>query len=149
MTVLWKTLTCRHICRTPIFWWISDANPTQGITIETCHCTIGAAHWKWSSEIPRLCLSINCLQIFQIGFLTERLIYQRPNIPDTFLGDEIHSSPLDQDRKRVELNVCEYFKYFTLRLLCIYLKKKIFVISKVWSLTLLLKKKRPNEHLNL
>ena len=56
--------------------------------------------------------------------------HQCPNIPDTFLGDEIHNSPLELSRKRVELNVCESFKYFTKELLRKY-SEKIFVILKV------------------
>ena len=43
----------------------------------------------------------------------------------------MHSSPLELSRKRVELNVCESFKYFTQELLRKYLKKKIFVLLKV------------------
>ena len=42
----------------------------------------------------------------------------------------MHSPPLELSRKRVELNVCESFKYFTYELLRKYLKKKIFVILK-------------------
>ena len=52
------------------------------------------------------------------------------NIPDTFLGDEMHNSQLELSTKRVELNVCESFKYFTEELLCKYLEK-LFVILKV------------------
>ena len=55
---------------------------------------------------------------------------QCPNIRDTFLGDKMHSSPLEVGRKRVELNVCESFKYFTKELWRKYLKK-IFAILKV------------------
>ena len=67
-----------------------------------------------------------CLQIFQTGFQLSALFYQRPNVLDTFLGDEIHSSPaLELGRKRVELNVCESFQYFTLELLRKCLKKKL------------------------
>ena len=58
------------------------------------------AHWKWVLELPRLCLS----------FIT-------------FLEDEMHSSPLELGKKRVELNVCESFKYFTQESLHKYLKK--------------------------
>ena len=43
----------------------------------------------------------------------------------------MHSSPLELSRKRVELNVCESFKYFTQELLPKYLKKKKNVILKV------------------
>ena len=56
--------------------------------------------------------------------------YQHPNIPDIFLGDEMHSSPLELGKKRVELNVYESFKYFPQELLRKYLRQKI-VISKV------------------
>ena len=42
----------------------------------------------------------------------------------------MHNSPLELDRKRVRLNVCESFKYFTKKLLRKYLEK-IFVILKV------------------
>ena len=42
----------------------------------------------------------------------------------------MHSPPLELSRKRVELNVCESFKYFTKELLRKYLEK-IFVILKV------------------
>ena len=66
-----------------------------------------------------------CLQIFQIGFQPSASFYQCPNIPDTFLGVEMHSSPLELGRKRVELNVRESFKYFTQELLRKYLKKNI------------------------
>ena len=43
----------------------------------------------------------------------------------------MHSPPLELSRKRVELNVCESFKYFSQELLRKYLKKKIFVILNV------------------
>ena len=56
--------------------------------------------------------------------------YQRPNIPYTIFGDEMHSSSLELGRKRVELNVCESFKYFSQKLLRKYLKKQIFVFQK-------------------
>ena len=36
----------------------------------------------------------------------------------------MHNSPLELGRKRVELNVCESFKYFPQGLLREYLKKK-------------------------
>ena len=55
---------------------------------------------------------------------------QCPNIPDTYLGDEMHNSPLKLGRKRAELNVCESFKYFTRELLRKYLEK-ICVTLKV------------------
>ena len=51
--------------------------------------------------------------------------YQRPNIPDSFFGDEMHCSSLELGRKRVELNVCESFKYFPQELLRKYLEKNI------------------------
>ena len=57
-------------------------------------------------------------------------LLQCPNITDSFLGDEMHRSPLELSRKRVELNVCESFKYFTQKLLRKYLK--IFVILLIW-----------------
>ena len=41
----------------------------------------------------------------------------------------MHSSSLELGRKRVELNVCESFKYFPQGLLREYLKKKKIVIS--------------------
>ena len=41
------------------------------------------------------------------------------------------SFPLELSRKRVELNVCESFKYLTQELLRKYLKKKIFVLLNV------------------
>ena len=56
--------------------------------------------------------------------------YQNPNIPDTFLGDEMPNSPLELSRKWVELKVCESFKYFAKEILCKYLEKQ-FVILKV------------------
>ena len=42
----------------------------------------------------------------------------------------MHNSQLELSSKRVELNVCESFKYFTKELLCKYLEK-LFVILKV------------------
>ena len=86
-------------------------------------------NWKWLLEIPGLCFSF----------------YLPPNISDRFfiwaphfisiqifqIGDEMHNSPMELGRKRVELNVCESFKYFFQGLLRKYLKKKIFVISKI------------------
>ena len=42
----------------------------------------------------------------------------------------MHSSPLELGRKRVELNVRESFKYFTLKLMRIYLKKKYLLFQK-------------------
>ena len=42
----------------------------------------------------------------------------------------MHHFPLEFSRKRVKLNICESFKYFTKELLRNYLGK-IFVISKV------------------
>ena len=43
----------------------------------------------------------------------------------------MQNSLLELSGKRVELNVCESFKYFTQELLRKYLKKKIFVLLKV------------------
>ena len=43
----------------------------------------------------------------------------------------MQNSQLELSSKRVELNVCKSFKYFTQKLFRKYLKKKIFVISKV------------------
>ena len=42
----------------------------------------------------------------------------------------MHNSQLELSSKRVELNVCESFKYFTKELLCKYLEK-LFDILKV------------------
>ena len=57
----------------------------------------------------------------QVGF---------PSIRDTIFGDEMHSSSLELGRKRVELNVCESFKYFPQKLLRKYLKKKYLFFQK-------------------
>ena len=67
------------------------------------------AHRKWELEIPRFCLSF----YLPPNTSDSASFYQRPNIPDTFLGVEMHSSPLELGRKGVEWNVCEIFKYFT------------------------------------
>ena len=42
----------------------------------------------------------------------------------------MHSSSLELGRKRVELNVCESFKYFTQELLRKYFKKKYLFFQK-------------------
>ena len=81
-----------------------------------------------SSTLP---LILSTSKYFRYVFQLSASFYQHPNIPDTFFGDEMHCSSLELGRKRVELNVCESFKYFTQELLRKYLKKKIFVISKV------------------
>ena len=60
-------------------------------------------------------------KVFQLG----ASFFQNPNIPDTFFGDEMHCSSLELGRKRVELNVCESFKYFPKELLRKYLEKNI------------------------
>ena len=75
-------------------------------------------------------LILSASKYFRYVFQLSASFYQRPNIPDTFLGDEMHNSPLELSRKRVELNVCESFKYFTKELLRKYLEK-IFVTLKV------------------
>ena len=71
-----------------------------------------------------------CLQIFQIDFSAKRLILSASKYSRYILGDEMHNYSLELSRKRVELNVCESFKYFTKELWCKYLKK-IFAILKV------------------
>ena len=81
-----------------------------------------------SSTLP---LILSAPKYFRWVFQLSASFYQYPNIPDTFLGDEMLSFPLELSRKRVELNVCESFKYFTQELLRKYLKKKMFVILKV------------------
>ena len=62
-----------------------------------------------SSTLP---LILSTSKYFRYVFQLSASFYQHPNIPDTFLGDEMHNSPLELGRKRVELNVCESFKYF-------------------------------------
>ena len=70
------------------------------------------------------------LQIFQLCISTERLILSASKyIPDTFFGDKMYKSSLELDRKRVNSNVCESFKYFPQNLLRKNLKK--IIISKV------------------
>ena len=75
-----------------------------------------------SSTLP---LILSTSKYFRYVFQLSASFYQHPNIPDTFLGDEMHNSPLELGRKRVELNVCESFKYFTKELLRKYLEKNI------------------------
>ena len=75
-------------------------------------------------------LILSASKYFRQVFQLSASFYQCPNIPDSFLGDEMHRSPLELSRKRVELNVCESFKYFTKELLRKY-SEKIFVILKV------------------
>ena len=80
-----------------------------------------------SSNLP---LILSASKYFRYIFRLSASFYQHPNIPDTFLGDEMYNSSLELGRKRVELNVCESFKYFTKELLRKY-SEKIFVILKV------------------
>ena len=80
-----------------------------------------------SSTLP---LILSASKYFSKVFQLSPSFYQHPNNPDTFLGDEMHSSPLELGRKRVELNVRESFKYFTLKLMRIYLKKKYLLFQK-------------------
>ena len=80
-----------------------------------------------SSPLP---LILSAPKYFRWVFQLSASFYQYPNIPDTFLGDEMLSFPFELSRKRVELNVCESFKYFTKELWRNYLEK-IFAISKV------------------
>ena len=80
-----------------------------------------------SSTLP---LILYASKYFRWVFQLSASFCQCPNIPDTYLGDEMHNSPLKLGRKRAELNVCESFKYFTRELLRKYLEK-IFVTLKV------------------
>ena len=75
-------------------------------------------------------LILSTSKYFRYVFQLSASFYQHPNIPDTFLGDEMHNYSLELSRKRVELNVCESFKYFTKELWRKYLEK-IFAILKV------------------
>ena len=76
-------------------------------------------------------LILSTSKCFRYVFQLSASFYQHSNIPVTFFGDEMHSSSLKIGRKRIELNVCESFKYFPQELLRKYLKEKIFIISKV------------------
>ena len=80
-----------------------------------------------SSNLP---LILSASKYFRYIFQLSTSFYQRPNIPDTFLGDEMYNSSLELGRKRVELNVCESFKYFTKELLRKYLEKNICYFLK-------------------
>ena len=80
-----------------------------------------------SSTLP---LILYASKYFRWVFQLSASFCQCPNTPDTYLGDEMHNSPLKLGRKRAELNVCESFKYFTRELLRKYLEK-IFVTLKV------------------
>ena len=80
-----------------------------------------------SSTLP---LILSTSKYFRNVFQLSASFYQHPNITDTFFGDEMHCSSLEGGRKRVELNVCESFKYFPQKLLRKYLKKKIVVFQK-------------------
>ena len=75
-----------------------------------------------SSTLP---LILSTSKYFRYVFQLSASFYQRPNIPDTFFGDKMHNSSLELGRKRVELKVCESFKYFSQELLHKYLKKDI------------------------
>ena len=127
MAMLWTTFTWVHICRTPIFWWISDANPTQGIAIETCHYIIGEGSLIVIERFLDFASHFICLQIFQIGFSTERLILSASKCSRyIFRGRSAQFFiALELAWKRVEFNVSESFKYFTPELLRKYLKKSI------------------------
>ena len=80
-----------------------------------------------SSTLP---LILYASKYFRWVFQLSAEFCQCSNIPHTYLGDEMHNSPLKLGRKRAELNVCESFKYFTRELLRKYLEK-IFVTLKV------------------
>ena len=66
-------------------------------------------------------LILSTSKYFRYVFQLSSSFYQHPNIPDTFFGDEMHCSSLELGSKRVELNVCESFKYFLQDLLDKYL----------------------------
>ena len=80
-------------------------------------------------DFSTLPLILSTSKYFRYVFQLSASFYQHPNIPDSFFGDEMHCSSLELGRKRVELNVCERFKYFPQELLRKYLEK-IFLISK-------------------
>ena len=99
--------------------------------MSSAHCTIGYGSLKVAVR-DSLTLSPNISDIF--FFQLRASFCQRPNIPDTFFGDKMHSSSLELGRKRVELNVCESFKYFTQELLRKYLKNNICNFKSSFSL---------------
>ena len=70
-------------------------------------------------------LILSTSKYFRNVFQLSASFYQHPNITDTFFGDEMHCSSLEGGRKRVELNVCESFKYFSQELLRKCLKQNI------------------------
>ena len=75
-------------------------------------------------------LILSASKYFRYVFQLSASFHQRPNISDTFLGDEMYNSSLELGRKRVGLNVCESLKYFTKELLRKYLEN-ILIILKV------------------
>ena len=68
--------------------------PRSGNLATSLHNRLGLIALDGSLRFLDFASYFICLQIFQIVFSTERLIHQRPNVPDTFLGDEMHSSSL-------------------------------------------------------
>ena len=73
---------------------------------------------------PKLCLSFYLLTNISDRFFNWAPHFISIQIFQNFWY-EIHSSSLELGRKRVELNVCESFKYFSRELLRKYLKKNI------------------------
>ena len=76
-------------------------------------------------------LILSTSKYFRYVFQLSVSFYQYPNIPDTFLGDKMYNSSLELGRKRVELNVCESFKYFTKELLRKYFEKTNIFSSNI------------------